>query len=670
MDIGAYRYISGSHPIGDYYVAGDGNDYLNFGGISDPFRTLDKAMSVADSTVHVDGGHYDSYYLNLKDQYIDLNQLFVYDQSSSHFLSYYTLNDTHIKNGYINLPGFVETVADASNVALNIIGSSSQIYGQDYKVEFGCLVWKTLGLDGFLATNDVLRVLFEGTLRLKAMNTLVLHGHYSNYDAERAIFVSPSGSDSTVLGGDGTNTGGNGSFQRPYRTINMALENSNPGDNIVAIAGEYPLFKGKDNRILTTAIDRTNVQDGTRRYLEDFFVPRNFNALLGTTYTDNPWNFTYSGSSFVSSGSGFLDFIYDGSNAVRADSSFSFFNDFDVYAELRNAIAPIRMKITSPDNTVGLSYHNGNYVNWVTTGGMTYSCYGTLNTDATVLGRAVIVEHIPLTNIHIRDKYVPLSYIPEDPGDISVNVVGGTPQNYGDDFILENAQIKWAGLGMDGELEIGEVLRIIYRDRTLSRPIRVNVSLEGQRFTIRVFDTVSSWRTILKRDMVGAYRGPWTATFYMDVPDSNLDVYLQLENEDLYALENNDFLRIDSGYTYFGRGFVSDFLAIADSFINSNIDKPYGNRTERKTLVLYKDKVVANFAATKTYGHVPFTAIFNNLSIGEPDSWFWNFGDGTSSSLQIPSHVYDSTGAYTVSLAISGPNGSNSITKTNYITVI
>ena len=50
-------------------------------------------------------------------------------------------------------------------------------------------------------------------------------------------------------------------------------------------------------------------------------------------------------------------------------------------------------------------------------------------------------------------------------------------------------------------------------------------------------------------------------------------------------------------------------------------------------------------------------------------SWDWAFGDGTHSSLQQPVHLYASEGTYTVNLTVSGPSGSDSEVKTNYITV-
>ncbi|MEO5569904.1 MAG: M4 family metallopeptidase [Bacteroidia bacterium] len=60
---------------------------------------------------------------------------------------------------------------------------------------------------------------------------------------------------------------------------------------------------------------------------------------------------------------------------------------------------------------------------------------------------------------------------------------------------------------------------------------------------------------------------------------------------------------------------------------------------------------------------------FSDLSTNGPTSWLWHFGDGDSSLVQNPSHTYLSNGTYTVDLTASNLNGSNSLTKTSYITI-
>lgn len=50
---------------------------------------------------------------------------------------------------------------------------------------------------------------------------------------------------------------------------------------------------------------------------------------------------------------------------------------------------------------------------------------------------------------------------------------------------------------------------------------------------------------------------------------------------------------------------------------------------------------------------LPRTINFIDLSVGDISNWFWNFGDGTSSSDQNPQHSYESFGSYNVSLTIT-----------------
>ncbi|MDG2153155.1 MAG: T9SS-dependent M36 family metallopeptidase [Crocinitomicaceae bacterium] len=65
---------------------------------------------------------------------------------------------------------------------------------------------------------------------------------------------------------------------------------------------------------------------------------------------------------------------------------------------------------------------------------------------------------------------------------------------------------------------------------------------------------------------------------------------------------------------------------------------------------------------TDCSGEVAFT----DLSTNTPDSWSWNFGDGNTSSLENPTHIYSSSGTYNVELVSSNVigSGSNSITVT------
>jgi gliding motility-associated-like protein len=90
----------------------------------------------------------------------------------------------------------------------------------------------------------------------------------------------------------------------------------------------------------------------------------------------------------------------------------------------------------------------------------------------------------------------------------------------------------------------------------------------------------------------------------------------------------------------------------------------------RKDVVVSDRPVIDFSAAVTTACQIPFTAQFTDISPGAV-SWFWDFGDSTTSTLQNPSHVYDDYGEYNVTLTITTAAGcTNTITDTALIRVI
>jgi PKD repeat protein len=77
----------------------------------------------------------------------------------------------------------------------------------------------------------------------------------------------------------------------------------------------------------------------------------------------------------------------------------------------------------------------------------------------------------------------------------------------------------------------------------------------------------------------------------------------------------------------------------------------------------------AEFSANPTRGPRPLTVLFADTSTGAISSWDWTFGDGSTSTLQNPTHQYTATGVFTVALQVAGAGGSAVITRSNYITV-
>ncbi|MCX6296434.1 MAG: M14 family zinc carboxypeptidase, partial [Bacteroidetes bacterium] len=76
---------------------------------------------------------------------------------------------------------------------------------------------------------------------------------------------------------------------------------------------------------------------------------------------------------------------------------------------------------------------------------------------------------------------------------------------------------------------------------------------------------------------------------------------------------------------------------------------------------------IAN-VSINSFDHCSGVVDFNDLS-GSASSWSWRFGDGGTSSVQNPTHVYTANGTYSVSLVVSNCAGGDSIYKINYVVI-
>ncbi|MEM6964974.1 MAG: PKD domain-containing protein [Bacteroidota bacterium] len=82
--------------------------------------------------------------------------------------------------------------------------------------------------------------------------------------------------------------------------------------------------------------------------------------------------------------------------------------------------------------------------------------------------------------------------------------------------------------------------------------------------------------------------------------------------------------------------------------------------------------LIAEFVADETYKSCPEPPLISNFMDQSTNAitWFWDFGDGGTSSLQNPSHSYNQVGTYDVCLTVTNVLGcAETICKTAYIEV-
>jgi len=78
---------------------------------------------------------------------------------------------------------------------------------------------------------------------------------------------------------------------------------------------------------------------------------------------------------------------------------------------------------------------------------------------------------------------------------------------------------------------------------------------------------------------------------------------------------------------------------------------------------------VAYFEAIYTSRHAPCSVEFLQYSEGTITQWLWDFGDGTTSTQEKPSHTYLHDGNYSVNLTVTGPAGTSTRSRPSFIHV-
>jgi PKD repeat protein len=136
-------------------------------------------------------------------------------------------------------------------------------------------------------------------------------------------------------------------------------------------------------------------------------------------------------------------------------------------------------------------------------------------------------------------------------------------------------------------------------------------------------------------------------------------------------------------------GLYDDFVMDSGEFIRVDVEFDKNSLTPRSGNILITSNEASNspltipitqaggcpearFAAEDTVGHAPLMVQFNDLSLGGPTAWKWDFqNDGvTDATSQSPTFVYDEPGDYSVSLVSFFSGGSDTLRRMDYIHVL
>lgn len=120
---------------------------------------------------------------------------------------------------------------------------------------------------------------------------------------------------------------------------------------------------------------------------------------------------------------------------------------------------------------------------------------------------------------------------------------------------------------------------------------------------------------------------------------------------------------------------VVTYAAAATYNVTLIATNAYGSNTLTRTSYITVNNCppppVTNFTGTPTTLCAGSTVTYTDLSTNTPTAWNWSFPGGTpaTSVAQNPVITYSTAGVYNATLVASNSSGSNSFTRTNYITV-
>jgi len=278
-----------------------------------------------------------------------------------------------------------------------------------------------------------------------------------------------------------------------------------------------------------------------------------------------------------------------------------------------------------------------------------------------------------LDNSAVDDTYVKLEFLVEGEfeapiANFTANVTSGiTPLT----VVFTDASTGTAPLTYAWDLDNNGVI-----DSTYPNPV-VHYTSPGK-YTVNLTVTNEAGSdTEVKVDYINVTLGPPVADFSTNTTSGVAPLTVAFTDEstgylDSWAWDFDNNGAIDSTdedplFTYPTSGtYTVNLTVTGPGGVDSQVKTNYITVTEAPVAP------VAAFSANTTSGVAPLTVAFMDASTGtEPLTYKWDFtNDGSiDSTTKNPTFTYTSVGTYTVNHTVTGPGGSDSDVKTNYITV-
>jgi len=98
-------------------------------------------------------------------------------------------------------------------------------------------------------------------------------------------------------------------------------------------------------------------------------------------------------------------------------------------------------------------------------------------------------------------------------------------------------------------------------------------------------------------------------------------------------------------HTYWTSGVYNVILTVTND---------YGTADTTKTrYISVIGPLTSKFTESPSSGPAPLRVTFSDASVGNPTSWFWDFGDGSNTTVQNPTHLFTGPGSYHVTLTVT-----------------